>query len=158
MKKGESASKVVYWKVIERRLVEDADESGVSDDDEEQKERIPLLRYYNVFNLDQITGLTVEDLGFEVLDRPDVLEADDLTLFHQLRDALDADIQLGGAQAAYNHRTDVTRLPDPDRFTTVYRFYATLFHKLVHWLGHPDRLDWDMAKTVHDPAHTPGKS
>jgi len=148
VRKGEQATKVVYWKVINRRS---RDQEAKEDADTKNTDRIPLLRYYNVFNLAQIDGVTLENVGFETPEIPDVLKDNDLALFDTLRNALQADIQLGGTQAYYQPSTDQIHLPDQDRFTSAERFYSTLFHELGHWTGHPTRLDRDLNST---PKHS----
>ena len=49
--KGEKAQEVIFWKWIERENKET-----------KETERIPLLRYYTVFNIDQCEGIPKEKL------------------------------------------------------------------------------------------------
>lgn len=46
MRKGEKASMVVFWKVMEQ-----------ADKETGEQKTIPLLRYYSVFHIDQCEGL-----------------------------------------------------------------------------------------------------
>jgi len=52
-----------------------------------------------------------------------------------------ADIRYGGGKAEYDPDRDLIRLPDREAFTAPHEFYATAFHELAHWTGHPSRLD-----------------
>jgi antirestriction protein ArdC len=52
-----------------------------------------------------------------------------------------ADIRYGGAKAVYVPDGDYILLPEPEAFTAPHEFYGTAFHELVHWSGHPSRLD-----------------
>jgi len=51
VKSGEKSSIVVFWKCLE---IEKIDETG-----EKHKDKIPLLRYYNVFNADQCENINL---------------------------------------------------------------------------------------------------
>ena len=55
VRKGEKSTLVVFWKWIERKK-DDDQESGSS-----HPGIVPLLRNYNVFNLDQIDGITAPE-------------------------------------------------------------------------------------------------
>jgi len=53
IKKGEKSQEVIFWKWIEK----------VNNDkniEKEKIEKIPLLRYYRVFNIDQCEGIPIE--------------------------------------------------------------------------------------------------
>lgn len=50
VKKGEKSSLVVFWKQLD-----------VKDKDTGDKKKVPMLRYYNVFNAQQCDGLEVPD-------------------------------------------------------------------------------------------------
>ena len=53
----------------------------------------------------------------------------------------------GGSGAYYSPVSDWIHMPDADRFygadaaQRALHWYATLFHELIHWTGHPKRLD-----------------
>ena len=46
----------------------------------------------------------------------------------------------GYTSAAYSPRTDIVRMPKPERFDSSEAYYSTLFHELTHSTGHTDRL------------------
>ncbi|KKK79905.1 hypothetical protein LCGC14_2828810, partial [marine sediment metagenome] len=46
----------------------------------------------------------------------------------------------GYTGAAYSPRTDIIRMPKPERFDSNESYYSTLFHELTHSTGHTDRL------------------
>ena len=67
IKKGEKSSLVVFWKWIDRT----GDSETVPDDVDGSISRtgkIPMLRYYNVFNLEQTEGITQREIAelFEI--------------------------------------------------------------------------------------------
>ena len=47
IRKGEKGTPVIFWKRLE----------SAADSEEQETKRIPLLRYYTVFNLEQTTGI-----------------------------------------------------------------------------------------------------
>lgn len=128
VRKGERASRVVYWREVERTVWTDAGPVAVG--------TYPLLRTYCVFNVAQADGLD----RFQARPRPrppvpafDPAEA--------VIAASDARIEYGGDRAVYLRDEDAIRMPPRDAFKSRHEFYATLFHELIHWTGHPTRLD-----------------
>lgn len=128
VKKGESSSLVIFWKLLEKK---DA-ETG-------EKKKLPVLRHFNVFNLDQINGI---DLKAED-DMPD-------RIFNPI-DAAEQVIEGynngpvtthdGGHRAFYRPATDTIHLPKQDRFESDEEYYCTRFHEMIHSTGHSKRLD-----------------
>lgn len=129
VRKGEQSSLVVFWKQIEK------------EDKETGKEiKLPVLRHYNVFNVEQCEGV----------DAPDSVEPDSnapsfepLTAAEEIvagyRDG--PIIEYGGSRALYRPSTDQVLMPQPERFETRESYYATLFHELSHSTGHSKRLN-----------------
>jgi antirestriction protein ArdC len=127
VRKGEKSSMVVFWKQYETK-----------DEQTGEAKKIPVLRYYNVFNLDQCAGITAPDAPtFEPSTFSPVEAAEALTKGYTGAPA----IEHGGAQAFYRPTTDTVRLPEPTRFASTEEYYATLFHQLAHSTGHSSRLD-----------------
>lgn len=52
-----------------------------------------------------------------------------------------ADIRFGGTKAFYNDALDFVQMPPRSAFASELQFYGVAFHELVHWTGHPRRLD-----------------
>jgi antirestriction protein ArdC len=53
----------------------------------------------------------------------------------------------------YLPELDEIRLPWPSRFTSAEACCATSLHELVHWTGHPSRLDRQFGKRFGDAAY-----
>ena len=131
VKKGEKSSMVVFWKKAE-----------IVDDKTEKVKTIPVLRYYSVFNADQIADLKA----------PDALPAPQ-TPFEPIEEAEKivagyADgpkIQHTGSQAFYLPSLDIVRIPTPAGFVSREFYYATLFHELSHSTGNASRLNRDLS-------------
>ena len=132
VRKGEHATTVVFWKQVKIR---DKDESG-----EETTKTIPMLRYYRVFNVEQIDGLPEGSIP-----APAVVEAEE----HDPIEAAErivagfADappVTHGGDRACYLPARDLVMMPERHTFETAEGYYATLFHELAHSTGHETRL------------------
>lgn len=116
VRRGEKASPVVFWKFIE---VQDPDsEAGTK--------KIPLLRYYSVFNLSQIEGIEAPDKPTNGHNPSETAEA--LIAGYPNPPV----ITKGGDRAYYNLKSDEVTVPVMERFETVEDYYSTVFHELVH--------------------------
>ncbi|HEY1684366.1 MAG TPA: zincin-like metallopeptidase domain-containing protein [Tepidisphaeraceae bacterium] len=127
VKKGEKASMVVFWKEYE-----------VADKETGKAKKVPILRYYNVFNAVQCEGIEIPDaVKFEPLDFKPIEAAEAMVKGYADAPA----IEHGGQQACYRPSTDMVRMPEPSRFASAEEYYSTLFHELGHSTGHSKRLD-----------------
>ncbi len=135
VKKGESSSLVVFWKWLEK-----------ADGDTGEVKRIPLLRYFRVFNVEQCKKLDESKLKAE----PDVYEPSEWEAIENAERIADTwlessglhnRISHGGNRAAYSPSDDSLLMPDRDRFEASAEYYSTLFHELTHSTGHIDRLN-----------------
>lgn len=95
------------------------------------------LRYYNVFNVDQIEGV-------------EPLEIDNAS---ELTESAAAEYMIGGyveasgltykhgtGGAYYHPKKDLVNMPEPTTFVDTDSYYKTAFHELAHSTGHEDRL------------------
>lgn len=130
VKKSEKATPIVFWQVKDR----DRNEGN----DREKHERMFVLRYYNVFNVEQTTlDVPIEEPKRQIETiAACVAVLDDWQQKPQLR--LDNRFE---NKAAYSPTQDVIQMPVIERFHSVEHYYATLFHELMHSTGHPSRLN-----------------
>lgn len=133
VKKGEKASHIFCWKMI---LVKD-------EDDPTQKKEIPFLRWYTVFNAEQVHGIPLE----KVDARPDDI-TERVAYADRFLSALKADVRYSDAGLAYYHGADdYIHMPNRELFvatngtSATENFYSTLAHEHVHWTGSSKRLD-----------------
>jgi antirestriction protein ArdC len=126
VRKGETGTPVVFFKPLE--IAEKANTA------EATTKVIPLLRYFTVFNIDQVQGLP-ETLT-PVLPQHDW---DPLVAAETLLSTSGAHIQHGGNKAFYRPGDDVIQLPPRTWFPTASDYYATALHELTHWTGAPSR-------------------
>ncbi len=96
MRKGERGCPVIFWKWLDRKT-----------DGEPTTRRVPLLRYYTVFNVAQCEG--VEAPAIDVPKR----EHEPLQAAEALVGAMPSPpgIVRGYVGAAYSPRTDIVRMP-----------------------------------------------
>ena len=124
VRKGEKATEIVFTKKLK-----------VKDRETEDEKQISMLRSYYVFNLEQIDGLTIE----EVPELPD-----DKTRHHKAEcfiAATGATIRHGGNEACFIPSLDLIEMPPFGAFKTPEGYYATTLHELGHYSGHTTRLD-----------------
>ena len=128
VKKGEKSSMVVFWKQYE-----------TEDRQTHEPTRIPVLRYYNVFNAQsQCEGLEIPDAPkFEPIDFKPIEAAEMLAKGYEGA----PELEHGGGMAYYRPADDKVRIPEPTRFRSCEEYYATLFHEYAHSTGHSKRLD-----------------
>lgn len=125
VRKGEKACPVVFWKQLE---VED-EETGETD-------KIPMLRFYHVFNVAQCDGLKNIPAPVESpLSAP--TKPEEIVAFMPKR----PEIKHGMRKAFYSPAADIVAMPDRARFDDEAGYFATLFHELIHSTGHASRLN-----------------
>lgn len=127
VKQGERASLVIFWKRYE-----------VTDKQTGEIKEIPVLRYYNVFNVDQCSGIRAPNTPEEIPPTFERIEAAE-ALVAGYRDG--PKVEHGGNEAFYAAKPDIVRLPLPERFVSPAAYYATLFHEYGHSTGHSKRLN-----------------
>ena len=130
IKKGAKAQMVVFWKWIEQ---EDEDRPG-------EMKKIPFLRYYNVFHLDDCEGTKPKHTKpLPNTAQPD--EAAEAIAADYLRRSGVRLIHEEGNRAFYRPPTDSITLPLLAQFKDTAEYYSTLFHEMTHSTGHSSRLN-----------------
>ena len=137
VRRSEKATRIWFWK-----LLDPPEEPGTQAEEfsSSGRRRIPILRRYSLFNVEQCEGLG---------DLVPQLPADERTPFERLK-AAEAiitgmpsrpSIEHGGRGASYSPLTDCVRMPGRHRFKSGFAYYSTLYHELTHSTGHASRLD-----------------
>lgn len=128
---GEHASMVVFWKFPEKK--------PSNDESEEDPRSAPVLRYYNVFNVEQIEGLNLpESPGSPNLSDNERNRRAELLIGSMPNPPF---IEERGTEAWYLPERDIVRVPKLESFSTADAYYGTLLHELVHSTGHQTRLN-----------------
>lgn len=104
--------------------------------------RIPMIRYYNVYN-----GASIEGIDFQ-LDKLQIGRAVPDTASENQAAALIVEnypnppaIKHEGNQAYYSPSGDYVKMPKKEQFDSINDYYRTLFHELTHSTGHDKRLN-----------------
>lgn len=138
VRQGEKATPVIFWKWLERNDSDDATGN--------KNRKIPMLRYYNVFNLEQTEGIPIPDT--EVTNNPfnPIEKAEQIISSMPLK----PDIYHGGNKASYSLSQDTIHLPTQHSFLLPEEYYCTGFHELIHSTGHSCRIG---RKSILEPTY-----
>lgn len=132
VKKGETGTRVVFWKFLD---IDDPDApSG--------KKKIPLLRYYTVFNVDQC-NLPEKVLAKIAISKRTESEIGTIDVAEEICNNYKVDFDHGGDRAYYHKKDDKIQMPEKARFSSDEEYYMTRFHEMVHSTGSKERLDRD---------------
>ena len=127
VKKGEKSHEVIFWKWLERE-----------NKDTKETERIPMLRYYRVFNIAQCEGIPQEKIPKQELRLNNPIEECEKVVHEMPKKPR---ILHREQQAYYNDKGDFINMPKMESFDKSENYYGTLFHELVHSTGHSERLN-----------------
>lgn len=128
--KGEHGCPVIFWKMFEGQ-----------DKETGEVKQIPMLRYYTVFNLDQIDNLDLAKVPAE--ERPEEFDFSPIETAENIVAAMPCrpEIVHREQRAFYRPSADTVNMPRPETFPQREEYYSTLFHELAHSTGHESRLN-----------------
>jgi antirestriction protein ArdC len=130
VRKGETATPIVFWKIL-RKEEEVAGKKVVS--------TIPLMRYFNVFNISQTEGVDLPE-RFQTKREP-------VAVLDGVKSVIDGYVEgpaldyIPQGRAFYRPSEDRVVLPVLEQFETPEGYAETLFHEFTHSTGHKSRLD-----------------
>lgn len=130
--KGEKSTMVVFWK----RLMVDGKDPLTG---KPEKKIIPLLRYFRVFNADQVTW---DDGTVPAFMRPaERTPLERIEAAQAIADGYkDAPAIRTGLAAYYEQDSDTITMPPFEDFKSPEGYHATLFHEQAHSTGVDKRL------------------
>jgi len=133
IRRGAHGFPVVYWKFLEAVAGPDGEDERTG-----SKDRVPLLRYYTVFNLDQTEGIPAEKIPALETRCFDPIETcqrivDGMPKRPEIRHTTEA-------RAYYRPSTDSVTMPFRESFHTAAEYFSTLYHELTHSTGALNRL------------------
>lgn len=140
VKKGAKAQMVVFWK---RYPIDKKDEQGntiLRPNGEPEKQTIPLLRYFNVFNIKDCEG--VEPHQREVVHHTNPIEEGEkvISAYVEREKALTFCPQLSN-RAYYSPSEDKVVVPEIKQYANPNEYYSTAFHELTHSTLKASRCD-----------------
>ena len=120
------------------------------DDDEEAEGRHPIFRYYRVWHVSDIEGVTPKCQTAPAegrLLRPDA-EAERIVRSYASREGVR--VVRSGDSARYDAATDTVYVPALENFRSREAHYQVLFHELVHSTGCDARLGRGVREAAYD--------
>ncbi len=139
LKEGAKSHTVVFWKFF----------TYVSEDDQgelKETKTVPFLRYYYVFNVQDIDGVPESLMPVKPQrEFKPILAAKNIVENWKDRPVVKHDTP----NAFYRPASDEVHMPKPQSFHSGEEYYSTLFHELVHSTGHHARLDRFSKKMNH---------
>jgi antirestriction protein ArdC len=123
IRKGEKACPVVFWKQLE-----------VEDRGTHEIEKVPMLRFYHVWNVAQVEGLN--ELPDPAPMAPTTKPAEIVANMPQR-----PEIKFGMAKAFYSPAGDFVGMPNREHFASEDEMFSVLFHELTHSTGSKERLN-----------------
>jgi antirestriction protein ArdC len=136
VKRGEKSTPVVFWKMSEYTTTD-------KDTGDEETRKGFLLRYYNVFNVEQCLGIEYPSVTPAHNDVQPIARCERIVTSMPNAPMT----RYGEAQAYYKPSEDFINMPERHLFHSSEEFYSTLFHEMTHATGHEKRLN---RKTLTD--------
>jgi antirestriction protein ArdC len=135
VKKGSKGNTVIFWQFLTKK-----EDKGKPAD---QQEKIPMLRYYNVFNVEDIENLPKKYLeriaeSERENDNTPLIGADSIIKGYKDGPAF---INNSAGRAFYRPSTDEISTPTIEQFENSREYYSTLFHEMGHSTGARSRLN-----------------
>lgn len=148
---GEKSTPVTFWKVqyFHTETKEQLSGKKVAQMRKDPAQRnkfktVPILRYYNVFNIEQCEDIDESKLPEVTTStyehEPDV-QAQSIVDTYIEREAIKVD---KGPSAFYTPTTDSIVMPPIKAFPELSKYYSTWFHEMVHSTGSATRLNRDL--------------
>jgi len=141
VRKGEKGTSIIFWTFFPKKI-----NGNVVLDAKGRPEKIPFLKYYTVFNAEQIDDIELSDYMPEKVETPEFspIEAAEKVVSEMPNRPV---IEHGGSNAGYSPSLDRVRMPQKEDFHGNGEYYSILFHELGHSTGHSSRVGRDLSPT-----------
>lgn len=135
VQKGQKGTPIAFWTFLDDKK----DPSG--------KKKIPLLRYYTVFNERQIDNLPEKYQHKELIVDDNDITGDIIPAAEECLAKWGeiVPVTFGGSRACYSPMGDNIKMPARKDFNNYDYYYHTFFHECGHSTGHKDRLNRDLS-------------
>lgn len=135
VRKGQKGTPIFFFSMIEKKN---------EDKDQDEKDEIPVLKCFTVFNVEQIEGLDKTKLaGAENAEPTATTEEEaEAKIFADCEKMMNLSTWSEDSTSAYyNPVSDEIHLPRRRDFVSLSEFWGTALHELAHWTGHASRLN-----------------
>ena len=153
IKKGEKSSQIQYW-MLSDLTKKHGDKNKfitfqeaarlIKEEGREEKDFAPVVRYSNVFNVEQCTGLP------ELVQKEQEQQINQNEYVTKISEKMKVPILNDGGGAFYNRKSDAVHLPEKKMFFSEYAYNATALHELGHATGAAHRLNRTKGKSFGD--------
>ncbi|MGF7058656.1 ArdC family protein [Brassicibacter mesophilus] len=127
LKKGCKKHMVFYWNIVEK------------ENEDEETETIPILRYYTVYSINDVEGL---ESKFPTFNHEDSIEEANKLIEEYINNSRISFKEVDGSDRAfYSPSRDYIQVPAKSQFKDLEEFFSTSFHEIAHSTGHPSRLN-----------------
>ena len=137
LKKGAKAGMVVFYapQVVKKESIEETEK-------EQEVSTYPLLRYYNVFHLDDVEGIESK-IKTETVPTCQAIESAEKIINDYVRRETNLKFQNDkpSDRAYYSPATDSVVVPMLSQYLVPEEYYSTTFHELTHSTLHESRLN-----------------
>jgi antirestriction protein ArdC len=141
VKKGEKGTPIVFWKWVEVKPDTQTEETGEETQNTPTGKRVPILRYYTVFNVEQCEGFKTLKPLVETKPTGKTLTPIEAAEGILSGNKNNVEVKHGGDKAFYSPLGDFIGMPHVEQFESMEAYYATRFHEEGHATGHGTRLN-----------------
>lgn len=145
IKKGAKSKFVVFWRMIHKPVLDDEGNPVLLKSGKPRVDTIPLLRYDNVFHIDDCEGIKPRYAVPTMPETPvtvgEVSEAAEAIIAGYVERSGVQLRHVAQNRAFYRPSEDLVVLPEVSQFVARSQYYATAMHELTHSTGHPTRLN-----------------
>jgi antirestriction protein ArdC len=146
--KGEKSREIVFSEYVirnkqSRRKITFEDYKKLSKREQDYYTMFRLLKIHRVFNIDQTEDINLNSLGIDQKINDSISECEDLLNSYKDKPSF----HFRNSQPCYIPSLDKIQMPDINAYESNAEFYGTLFHELVHSVGHPKRLNREGLKS-----------
>lgn len=143
IKKGAKAGIVVFYTKRVYKTVKEVVDGDEKEHEEVEEKLIPVLKYYNVFHIDDCEGIESK-LGHETVNstlKP-IERAENVINGYVTREkSLTFQNSVPSSKAYYRPSQDKVVVPMLSQYKITEEYYSTTFHELTHSTMHPERCN-----------------
>ncbi len=129
VRRGEKSTMVIFYRDLVVTKTRTLSDNSV----EEYEVKIPLMKSFRVFNLEQCDDVEIKKPVLPPEPRR-ILNADKFVK------NCNPTLKFGGGRAFYELQRDFIQMPMKVTFSSSEGYYATLLHELTHWTGNENRV------------------
>ena len=148
VRKGEKSTEIVFSEFVIRnklskRKITFEEYKKLSKAEQQDYTMYRLLKIHRVFNIDQTEDIDLNSIGIDQTINDPISACEDL--LHNFKTK--PSIHYRNSQPCYIPSLDKIQMPDINAYESNAAFYGTLFHEIIHSIGHPKRLNREGLKS-----------